>query len=291
MPLSKIQTDILRLLAAHRDPESYVAGSTPLNRDAPRFSDDIDVFHDREERVARAAQADAEILRQNGYALEWQRRDPNIYAVLATRGGETTKLEWVVDSDFRFFPTMRDEVFGYVLHPVDLATNKVGAAYGRREPRDVVDLLTIHDRILPLGAAVWAAAGKAVGFTPEGIIDEIRRVARYTEADFRRVASDPPIDPAATMRRLRAVLDEAEAFVLQMPTDKVGLLFLDDAVVVQPAPDRLDAYRTHAGQRRGQWPTSPEISAAMFERAAEDKAFDDDLQGKQRHEPERDKSR
>ena len=37
VPLSKIQTDILRLLAAHRDPESYVAGATPLNRAAPRY--------------------------------------------------------------------------------------------------------------------------------------------------------------------------------------------------------------------------------------------------------------
>ena len=55
VPLSKIQTDILRLLAAHRDPESYVAGATPLNRNAPRISSDIDVFHDREERVAAAA--------------------------------------------------------------------------------------------------------------------------------------------------------------------------------------------------------------------------------------------
>jgi hypothetical protein len=50
-PAIRIQTDILRLLAAHRDPESYVAGATPLNRDAPRISSDIDVFHDREERV------------------------------------------------------------------------------------------------------------------------------------------------------------------------------------------------------------------------------------------------
>lgn len=37
MPLSKIHTDILRLLASHRDPESDVAGSTPLNREAPRI--------------------------------------------------------------------------------------------------------------------------------------------------------------------------------------------------------------------------------------------------------------
>jgi hypothetical protein len=148
----------------------------------------------------------------------------------------------------------------------DLATNKVSAAYGRREPRDIVDLLTIHERILPLGAVVWASVGKSIGFTPEGVINEIRRTARYTEADFRRVASDPPIDPAVTMTRLREVLNEAEAFVMRMPTDKTGLLFLKAGHVVQPDPARLQDYQTHAGQRRGQWPTSVDISAAMVER-------------------------
>lgn len=265
MPLSKIQKDILQLIAAHRDPESYIAGSAPLNLDGPRYSADIDVFHDREERVAQTAQADAALLQQNGYALEWQRREPAIYALTAMRSGATTKLEWVVDSDFRFFPTVRNEVFGYMLHPVDLATNKVGAAYGRREPRDVVDLLTIHQWVLPLGAVVWASAGKSLGFTPEGIINEIRRVARYTDADFRRLASDPPLDPWTTIKQLREVLTEAEAFVTRMPTDKVGLLFLKGGHVVQPDPDRLEEYQTHAGQRRGHWPTSAEISAAMME--------------------------
>jgi hypothetical protein len=56
-PLSKIQTDVIQLLAAHRHPESYVAGATPLNRDAVRHSSDIDVFHGREERVSSAAHA------------------------------------------------------------------------------------------------------------------------------------------------------------------------------------------------------------------------------------------
>jgi hypothetical protein len=32
----------------HRDPESYVAGAAPLNREEPQISGDIDVFHDRE---------------------------------------------------------------------------------------------------------------------------------------------------------------------------------------------------------------------------------------------------
>ena len=104
MPLSKIQTEILRILAAHRDPESYVAGSTPLNRDTPRYSGDIDVFHDREERVAIAASQDSALLEEQGYALQWLRRVPTIHTVLVERGGEATKLEWVADSDFRFFP-------------------------------------------------------------------------------------------------------------------------------------------------------------------------------------------
>ncbi|MGO8815056.1 MAG: hypothetical protein ACLQVG_10420 [Terriglobia bacterium] len=265
MPLSKIQSDILRLLAAHRDPESYVAGSTPLTRDTPRYSADIDVFHDREERVGLAATQDIALLKEHGYAVEWTRPGPGVYTIVAERQGAATKLEWVSDSDFRFFPTLRDETFGYILHPVDLATNKVAAAYGRQEARDVVDLLMIHERILPLGAVVWASTGKALGFTPEGIINEIRRNARYTEADFRRIASDPPVDPVATMTRLREVLSEAQAFVARMPTDKAGLLFLKDGHVVEPYPDRLEDYQTHAGKRRGHWPGSFEITAAMLE--------------------------
>lgn len=266
MPLSSIQSQILRLLASHRDPESYVAGSTPLNRSAPRYSGDIDIFHDREERIREAAELDSALLQEHGYALRWHRRDPMIYTAFVERAGETTKLEWVADSDYRFFPTIPDEEFGYVLHPIDLATNKVAAAYGRREPRDIVDLLTIHERILPLGAAIWATVGKSIGFTPEGVVNEIRRTARYTREDFNRVASDPPVDPAATMIRLRELLNEAEAFVARMPTDKAGLLFLENGRVVQPEPDHLDGYETHAGQRRGHWPASAEISSAMLER-------------------------
>jgi hypothetical protein len=266
MPLSSIQSEILRLLASHRDPESYVAGSTPLNRSTSRFSGDIDIFHDREERVREAAELDSALLEEHGFALRWHRRDPLIYTVFVERSGEATKLEWVADSDYRFFPTVPDEDFGFVLHPVDLATNKVAAAYGRREPRDIVDLLAIHERILPLGAAIWASVGKSLGFTPEGVVNEIRRTSRYTKEDFNRVASEPPIDPAATMIRLRELLNEAEAFVARMPTEKAGLLFLENGRVVQPDPDHLDRYETHAGQRRGHWPASSEITSAMLER-------------------------
>jgi hypothetical protein len=51
-----------------------------------------------------------------------------------------------------------------------------------------------------------------------------------------------------------------------MPSDKLGLLFLEAGEIVRPDPDRLDYYQSHAGSRRGQWLDSPEIRAAMLER-------------------------
>jgi hypothetical protein len=264
MALTRLQSKILRLLAAHRDPESYVAGSTPLNRNLLRSSGDIDIFHDREERVGRAAQEDSAILETEGLKVAWLRREPTIYTAEIREADEFTRLEWVADSDFRFFPTVKDELFGYVLHPVDLAANKVMAAVGRRKPADLVDLLAIHDQVLPLGAVIWAAVEKAPGFTPEGLIDEIRRTSNYRAEDLQSVPTTEPIDPKAFYARLREILDDAEAFVMRMPTEKAGLLFLKDGKVVQPDPDHLNSYTTHAGQRRGHWPSSPEITAAMF---------------------------
>jgi len=265
MALSRLQSKILRLLAAQRDTESYVAGSTPLHRNTLRSSGDIDIFHDREERVGRAAENDSAILRAEQLEVIWLRREPLIYTAEVREAGESTRLEWLVDSDFRFFPTMKDELFGYVLHPVDLATNKLMAAVGRRRPADLVDLLAIHEHILPLGAVVWAAVEKAPGFTPEGLIAEIRRTSNYRTEELQSVPTAAPIDPKAFYARLRKILDEAEDFVTRMPTEMAGLLFLENGKAVQPDPERLDAYATHAGQRRGQWPSSPEIAAAMFE--------------------------
>jgi hypothetical protein len=198
VPLSDLQSEILRLLAAHRNPESYVAGSTPLNRDGPRFSQDIDVFHSREEAVAKTALADAALLGDAGYTIQSLRQEPGIYGAAVQRRGESTRLEWVRDSDFRFFPLVRDELFGYSLHIVDIATNKAMAAAGRSAPRDVLDLLYIHERHLPLGAVVWAAVEKAPGFTPEGLIAEIRRNARYRADEYAALAmAEPACGPVA----------------------------------------------------------------------------------------------
>jgi hypothetical protein len=269
VPLSELQTEILYLLAAHRNPESYVAGASALNQNSPRFSGDIDIFHDREEGVAEASSADTALLAEHGFRFDWLRREPGIHAAIVHREGEVTRLEWVRDSDFRFFPTVRDELFGYRLHIADLAANKALAAAGRREPRDVLDLLYIHERHIPLGAVIWAAVAKDPGYSPESLITEIRRNARYRQDDYADLYLEQPVDAAAVSQNFRKALEEAETFVRAMPTGKEGLLFLKDNVPVQPQPDNLTGYEEHAGRRGGHWPSSSEISSAMLYKNAE----------------------
>ena len=264
MPLSEIQTAILRLLASHRNPESFVAGATAINQSGPRFSADIDIFHDREAAVAAAAEADTATLAASGFDVGWIRREPGLHAALVRKDEAATRLEWVRDADFRFFPAIADALFGYRLHLADLATNKALAAAGRREPRDVLDLLFIHASHLPLGAVVWAAVAKDPGFSPDSLIAEIRRNARYRADDYADLDLVDGVDAAAVSRDLRAALEQAEAFVQAMPAGKEGLLFLKDGAPYQPDPADLAGYTEHEGRRGGHWPSSPDIGSAML---------------------------
>jgi len=266
VPISRFQSDVLGVIAQTRDPESCIVRGSPINRAGPRISEDADIFHDREEAVARAAARDAELLAAAGHAVTWVRREPALHAAQIARGADTTELEWVVDSDYRYFPTVSDPEFGYVLHVVDLAVNKLMAAASRREPRDVVDLVRLHQLHLPISAIVWAAVAVAPDFTPEGLLAEIRRNARYSAEHFRTVRSDTAIDGEIVMRTLRTALDEAESFVSRMPTEAVGTIYLKDGTPVMPDPAALGSYVVHKPRRRGHWPTASDISSAMLDR-------------------------
>jgi Nucleotidyl transferase AbiEii toxin, Type IV TA system len=268
VPLTSLQSDILRVLASQRSPDSYIAGGIAINRDGPRFSRGIDIFQDSIDRLQAVADADGEALRTAGYDVAWRHIRTGKRDATVARSGESVQLEWVAGSDFRFFPAQPDPLFGYVLHPVDLAANKAAAAADRREPRDVVDLLTIHKTILPLGAVVAAAVGRFPGLTPEEMLAEITRHSRFTAEEFRVLATVQPVDAQALHRRIRAMLEDAERFIAALPSDAVGVVFLREGKAVQPDPTNLAAYQRHEGSRRGHWPTSSEIGQAMLERYA-----------------------
>jgi hypothetical protein len=73
VPLTKLQSHVLRVLAAERSPDSYKARGIAINRERPRFSDDIDIFQDTEQRLDAAAKADAKALTDAGLKLSWKK--------------------------------------------------------------------------------------------------------------------------------------------------------------------------------------------------------------------------
>ena len=273
VPLTRFQSDVLRVLAAGRSPDSYIAGGIAINRCGPRFSHDIDIFHDSVMRLDSAVKADEAALTAAGCAIAWPptQRSGKREAIVE-KDGDRMQLEWLTDSAFRFFPTQRDALFGYVLHPVDLATNKASAAADRRVPRDVVDLVTIHETILPLGAVVAAACGKFIGTTPEEMLAEITRHSRFTAEEFKALATEHPIDVRDLHRRIRSMLENAGSFVAHLPSDAVGVIFMDGEKPVQPDVNALDTYQRNPGAPSGFLPSSPEVTRAMLERYREPKS-------------------
>lgn len=254
MPPSDFQTKVLKLLADQRTPQSHVAGGLALNLAFARYSIDIDIFHDVASEVAEAAERDAEVLSAAGLTVTWLKEARTFRSARVTGPEGETVLDWAMDSEFRFFPTEPDSLLGWRLHPFDLATNKALAAAARREPRDTVDLLTIHDNLYPLGAVVWAAVAKDPGYTPLSLLDMIGRFARYRDEDLARVRLGVAIGAAEMSQRIKAAIEDAARFVEAMPSDRAGLMFLKDGQVVQPDPAHLDDYIAQDATRRGVLP-------------------------------------
>ena len=260
MPLSSPQVELRRRIAANRGPESYVAGATVLLRaaDTPRFSEDLDPFHDLEDSIAQSAAADAATLRDAGYNFSWLLRAPTFHRALVTVEDQQLKIEWAYDSAFRFFPVQKDDLCGYRLHDADAATNKILALAGRSEIRDFVDVLHLHETYLSLGALVWAACSKDPGYTPEFLLDQMGRHAAYRQADLNRLSLREPLDLKKLKKRWLAAVDAARAVVTKLPPAEVGCLYLGpDLRPRTPDLNSPDFPRLtrHYGRVRGAWPT------------------------------------
>ena len=260
MPLSPFQREILRLLAGHRNPESYVAGAIVIHRDdqSARFSHDVDIFHDVIESVKQSAAADGAFLQQSGFDVAWIAQQDAFCRARVTRGAEIVTLDWSFDSAFRFFPVERDPLLGYRLHLADAAINKVLALGGRREPRDYVDVLELDREYLSIAALCWAACGKDPGFTPELLLDEMDRNSHYRPEEFAGLQLRCPLDLVELKRRWIAARDAARKLVLRLPAEHLGGLYLGaTGTPTTPNPDdpTFRSLTIHYGSVRGAWPT------------------------------------
>jgi hypothetical protein len=238
VPLTPYQEEVARLLARNRSFDSYLAGGAAIHLapNTTRYSNDLDYFHDSVERVASAFEQDDKDLREAGHHMSVDMRLPGYVRATVSRDRAGTKVEWAHDSAWRFMPTIRSDVAGYMLHPIDLAINKLLALVGRDEPRDYLDILDLHDRTLPLGALCWAAAGKDPGFTPLSLLEILRRRGKYHPEDFARLQLVGAVNLPALKTQWLAALSEAEAFVRSRPPDEVGCLYYSSSLARFVAP-------------------------------------------------------
>jgi hypothetical protein len=71
-------------------------------------------------------------------------------------------------------------------------------------------------------------------------------------------------DASIPHRRIRDMIEDAEGFLRKLPSEAVGVVFMDGETPVQPDQNRLAGYRRDPSAPRGYWPSSPDISRAML---------------------------
>lgn len=257
MPITPFQSEVLRLLAVNRNPDSYIAGGIAINksRDSSRFSKDIDIFHDAEESVKRSFKADEKSLLSNGYSIDIERKEDSLIRATITKLNDSLKLEWVRDSAFRFYPVIADPDMGYRLHDIDLATNKCLALANRNEARDVIDLVQIHDNLLSLPANIWAACGKDPGFSPGLLLNQLSRNAKIYPEDIASELLAHEIDIRQLKMRWLQMIDTAREIIDKLPPSDLGCIYIKkDKVVKEIVLSDLNSYQKHFGSVGGSWP-------------------------------------
>ena len=233
MAVTAFQAEVLRLIARNRvaNGETYVAGGLALNHalHRPRMSHDIDVFNDTYDAMVSSADMDREILRKAGYGVETTRDRDFIVEAKVSRKGATTDIQWVRDSAYRFFPIIEDELLGYTLHPLDLATNKILALASRQVPRDWIDTISCAEAVQPLVFLAWAANGKDPGLSPRYIIEMGART-RYTQGELEMaVVTNEKLDVAELSRKWHSMIDAAREALPLLPPEEAGKAVLDKA--------------------------------------------------------------
>lgn len=261
MPLTQLQQDVLQVIAANRSEASHFAGGMVLNaaNDSARYSHDFDIFHDAEEEVMRASDADVASLRAAGYQVQtgigdWSKPCSFRKAKLI-HGPDELEIDWAQDAAYRFYPIQPDPQLGWRLHLFDMATNKALALSARSVTRDYVDIVEL-EKVYPLEAIIWAACGKDPGFTPMLLLEMMRRFARVNPRQLATIQSRN-LDPVALKKTWIEMSDRAEAEITRLadtqPDLPIGVAFVDST----GHPGWIGTHphlRPHRPSLRGCWP-------------------------------------
>lgn len=228
MPLTEFQTAILAVVAPQRSDASYLAGGAALHFGpvGERFSNALDFFHSTADTANQTFVADAHTLREAGYEVDTIAEHRGFVSAVVRRERDSTILDWAHESSWRFLPLFDIPGGGVMLHPIDLAINKLVALANRREPRDVVDVIFADTHILPFPALVWAVVEKNPGLNPSSYLEQFRRRTLTPEdAAYLRFTSEYSVEEAA--RHFRRMITEADVFIAANTHREPGALLQD----------------------------------------------------------------
>ena len=271
--LDPFQSSVLQVLAANRSTDSFVAGGAALNRDGPRQSRDIDIFHATVALIDAAVARDLDALRRVGWQVQRDRETSTLREwTVFDSGGQATKIQWTRDTSWLFFPCVADPEFGFMLSFEDLAVNKMSAAADRGRRRDYHDLAALD----LLGAHPWllalAVMGKDAELSPEAVLERALRLLRDAGDDDEDPEYEGPSLSWAAVRarmtrRLREDLATLRGFRWLEWAGALPLDGLTGRMALAITPADLVACTKGRATPTGTWPIILAASSDMLRHA------------------------
>ena len=206
--LYPLQNGVLRTLAACEAP-FYLTGGTALHRHffGFRYSDDLDLFVNRDAGFSRYVDRAFAALRERGYRFDADAfvRNDEYARVLVEDGEAMLRVDLVNDSAPRFGAMVSGSLFPRIDSLRNILSNKVTAVY-RLESKDVADIWAICAHMTFRWSDVMTEANRKeagidaatvadlVRSFPKDLFDTIRWRERPDEktffADLAAIASD-----------------------------------------------------------------------------------------------------
>jgi hypothetical protein len=187
VPLDPLQDLIVR--TASNLPEAHTialagGGAMIAHGFVDRATQDVDLFTEIDDDEARhVCAALRAALRDRGLDSRDADRPPADHRFVAVDPADGSECIVEVFADGgRLQPRVMLDV-GPVLHPDDLAADKVLALWGRARPRDFYDVHALMRRYTP-ESLLRLAASKDAGFSTETFLDALNAIKRLTDADW-----------------------------------------------------------------------------------------------------------
>lgn len=194
---------------------------------------DVDLFTPVEVEVDPLVGALTEALRDRGGEVDVERRGATFARLIVTTP-DGTAVAVEIGQDARIRSTVQLS-FGRVLHPDEVAADKVLALFGRAAARDLVDVAALRDRY-SLEQLCQLASEKDPGFDTHILAYAVHAAAAQPEAAFEELGLSPE-----AVRTLRATAEEWRAVLLR----------LDHADPSRPPPAPPDHDLGSPGRRQG----------------------------------------